>query len=387
MPHDVHPDLEPLIAELVSIDSVNPALDPDHPGETELARFVATWCEGRGLKVEWLESYAPGRPSVIVTAPGTGGGRNVLLYSHLDTVGVKGMPSPFAPRVEGGRMYGRGTIDMKASLAVCMLLLADAAERDLAGDVVLMCVADEEHDSIGTREALAHLARTAKLDAAIVTEVTSMELHVAHRGFALFEVEFEGKESHTSRPADGVNALTHLGRLLAAVERHDEELRRRPPHPLLAHGSLQAVLAAGGQELFTTPSRATATIERRTLPGETAATTLAEMESLLAELTAADPAVKPTVRQVLARSPFEVAPGAEVLELLGAAIAAETGATPARVGAPYWTDAALIADAGIPTVLFGPIGGGIHQLDEWVDLGSVHAVMRILERVVGELAK
>ncbi len=386
MPHDVHPDLEPLIAELVSIDSVNPALDPDHPGETELARFVATWCEGRGLKVEWLESYAPGRPSVIVTAPGAGGGRNVLLYAHLDTVGVKGMPSPFTPRVEGGRMYGRGTIDMKASLAVCMLLLAAAAERGLAGDVVLMCVADEEHDSIGTREALAHLARTAKLAAAIVTEVTSMELHVAHRGFALFEIEFEGKESHTSRPADGVNALTHLGRLLASVERHDGELRRRPPHPLLAHGSLQAVLAVGGQELFTTPSSATATIERRTLPGETAATTLAEMESLLAELTTVDPAVKPTVRQVLARSPFEVAPGAEVLELLAAAIAAETGAAPARRGAPYWTDAALIADAGIPTVLFGPIGGGIHQLDEWVDLGSVHAVMRVLERVVGELA-
>lgn len=386
MPRDLQANLEHLIAELVRIDSVNPSLDPDHSGETDLARFVSKWCEDRGLQVEWLESYAPGRPSVIITARGTGGGRNVLLYAHLDTVGVKGMASPFEPRVEGGRMYGRGTIDMKASLAVCMLLVADAAARGLAGDVVLMCVADEEHDSIGTREALAHLARTSRFDAAIVTEVTSLELHVAHRGFSLFEVELEGKESHTSKPAEGVNALTHLGRLLSAVERQDEELRRRPPHQLLAHGSLQAVLAEGGQELFTTPSRASASIERRTLPGETAATTLAELEALLAELTAADPTVKPTVRQVLARSPFEVAPGAEVLELLSVAIEAETGTAPPRIGAPYWTDAALIAEAGIPTVLFGPTGGGIHQLDEWVDLWSVHAVMRVLRRVVGELA-
>src|SRR5690606_25012998 len=156
-------ELDELIAALVGIDSVNPALDPEHPGEAELGRFVADWCEARDLKVEWLEA-TPGRPSVIATAPGSGGGRNLLLNAHLDTVGVKGMDSPFTPRVRDGRLYGRGAMDMKASLAACMLAVANAATAGPAGDVILTAVADEEHDSIGTRETIAHLARTTRVD-------------------------------------------------------------------------------------------------------------------------------------------------------------------------------------------------------------------------------
>lgn len=386
MSADAHPSLVSLVTTLVGIDSVNPALDADHPGEAELATYVANWSRERGLKVEWLDQYAPGRPSVVVTAPGSSNGRNVLLYAHLDTVGVKGMENPFEARIEGNRMYGRGTLDMKASLAMCMLLVEEASKRGLAGNVTLICVSDEEHDSIGTREAVEHVTKNSTFDAAIVTELTHLELHVAHRGFTLFEVDLQGKQSHTSQPSEGVNALTHLGRLLSAVERKDEELRNRPAHPLLAHGSMQTVLASGGEELFTTPSGATATIERRTIPGETAETMLAEMQALLTELTAADPQVKATLRQVLARSPFEIATDSRIVQLLSTAVEAETGSRPVLNGAPYWTDAALIADAGIPTILFGPAGGAIHQPGEWVDLHSVSTVMRVLRRVITEVA-
>jgi acetylornithine deacetylase len=370
-------ELAALIQQLVRIDSVNPALDPAHPGEAEIARFVAGWAEARGLEVRWLEPVA-GRPSVIVTAPGSGGGPTLMLNAHLDTVGVTGMAAPFEPAIRDGCMFGRGVMDMKASVAVCLLALAWAKDRPLSGSVVLAAVADEEHGSIGTESALREL----RPDAAIVTEPTDLELQVAHRGFSVFEVEFQGKASHTSQPAEGVNALTHMGRLLAAVENHDGELRRRSPHPLLAHGSLQAVLARGGHELFTTPSAAALTVERRTLPGEGGACARAELDSLLADLRRDDRTVQPSVRSLVEREPFETADGSTIEALLADAIREVRGRDPQRLGAPYWTDAALVAASGVPTILFGPTGGDIHQPTEWLDLESTGAMLRVLRLVI-----
>jgi acetylornithine deacetylase len=223
-----------------------------------------------------------------------------------------------------------------------------------------------------------------KIDAAIVTEPSDLDVHVAHRGFALFEVELEGVASHTSQPEKGVNALVHLGRLLSAVEELDLDLRRRRPHSLVAHGSLQPVLARGGHELFTTPNHAAVTLERRTLPGETEEAVRNELQELLDRLIDRDATVKANMKTLVAREPFEAQAGAEIERLLVSAVAAERGAPPTLLGAPYWTDAALIAAVGIPTLLFGPIGGGIHQPGEWVDLDSVHVMTRVLGRVIDE---
>jgi len=374
--------IEALLAQLVRIDSVNPALDPARAGEGAAARFVRDWAQARGLATQWLEPV-PGRPSVIVRAAGSGGGRTLLLNAHLDTVGVAGMDAPFEPRIAEGRMHGRGTMDMKAGLAACLLVLEDAARRgDRVGDVVLAAVSDEEHDSIGTRSAL----EAVRADVAIVPEPTDLAMHVAHRGFAVLEVAFEGRASHTSQPESGVNALRPLGRLLTTVEERDAVLRSAEPHPLLGHGSWQAVLASGGHELFTTPAHAGATIERRTVPGESAASGAeAEATGMLDALRLADPTVRATVRTLVAREAFEAAPDSQAAELVAEAAAAVTGRAPRRLGAPYWTDAALIEAAGIPTVLYGPVGGGIHQADEWVDLASVETVRQVLGHVARRL--
>ena len=369
----------PLIADLVRIDSVNPALDPTGGGEAEIADYVAGWARAHGLEVRTLGAGAA-RPSVIVRAPGGGSGRTLMLNAHLDTVGVAGMRAPFEPDVRDGRMYGRGTMDMKGSLAACLLAVADATSRDLRGDVVLAAVADEEHGSIGSEAAVAEVPA----DGAIVTEPTDLDIHVAHRGFSVFEVELEGKASHTSKPEQGTNALTHLGRLLAAIERHDDALRAAAPHPLLAHGSLQAVLASGGRELFTTPARASATIERRTLPGESADAVRYEVEELLARLGQDDPTFSADVRTLVAREPFEAPDGSAIEASLTSALRAVRGAEPRRLGAPYWTDAALVQAAGIPAVLFGPVGGGIHEPGEWLDVASVDVVRRVLNAAIDD---
>jgi len=370
--------LPDLVANLIRIDSVNPALDGDHAGETRLARFIADWSRSHGLHVEWLEE-TPGRPSLLVTAKGTGGGRNLLLNGHLDTVGVKGMDEPFEPRVRDGHMYGRGVFDMKSSLAACLLTLLAAKEKQLRGDVIFAAVADEESDSLGTAETLAALAAAGTdVAAAIVTEPSDLDIHVAHRGFAIMDVEFTGKASHTAKPEAGVNALTHLGRLLARVEQQAEKLRRGAAHPLLGHGSLQPVLASGGQELYTTPARATATLERRTVPGESHALARQEIDAIVAKLQAEDPSVKASVSSRIAREPFEVPLDSEIVRAVADAAQRVTGRPAALVGAPYWTDAALVAEAGIPTLLYGPRGGGIHQPTEWVELASVETVRQVL---------
>jgi acetylornithine deacetylase len=366
-----------LAAELVRIPSVNPALDPDGAGEGALARYVAAWADAHGLETTWL---GPGeRPSVLIRLPGQGGGRTLMLNAHLDTVGVHGMEAPFEPRVRAGRMFARGAMDMKASLAACLLTLRDLRrDGEPRGDVVLAAVADEEHDSIGTRAALSALPDA---DVAVVTEPTDLTLHVAHRGFAVVEVEFEGRASHTSQPERGVNAVSHLGRLLARIEAADRDLRAAPPHPLLGHAAWQAVLASGGQELFTTPVAAHAVLERRTLPGQSASAAEAEVAAMLDALASDDPRLRATTRTVVAREAFEAPLDDPAVVAVAAAVEAVTGRPPEVRGAPYWTDAALIAEAGVPTVLYGPVGGGIHQPDEWVDLASVDVLRQVLGRV------
>lgn len=375
MPELKTSELTALIEALVRIDSVNPALDPRHEGETEIARFVHAWGEEHALETRWLER-APGRPSVILRASGASGGPTLLLYAHLDTVGVTGMTAPFEPTIEDDIMHGRGVMDMKASLAACMLTVRWAAEQRLPGNIILAAVADEEHASLGIEEAL----QAVTAEAAILTEPTNLDLHVAHRGFVMHEVEFTGKASHTSRPQDGVNAVTHLGCFLHQLEQHDRELLDRPAHPLLGHGSLQAVLVEGGSELFTTPAQARVSVERRTVPGETVPDTRAELDAIVRGMMQRDPSVRAEITQLLAREPFEVAPESSLVELLAETITTVQGSPPGKVGAPYWTDAALVAAAGIPTVLFGPRGGAIHQPDEWLDLASAHTLLEVLKQ-------
>jgi acetylornithine deacetylase len=341
-----------LAAALVRIDSVNPALIAGAAGEAEVARFVSGWLERAGLEVEVVEPAA-GRPSVIGVARGTGGGRALLLNAHLDTVGVQAMETPFDARVEDGRLYGRGSYDMKGALAAAMLAIADAAALGLSGDVILTAVADEEVASLGTEAVLGRVVA----DAAIVCEPTELQVAIAHRGFAGFEIETHGVAAHGSRPDLGVDAIAKMGHVLVALEELDRRLQAGRRHPLVGTGSLHASLIEGGQEFSSYPARCLLTGERRTLPGETAA----EIEADL-RIAAGDA----ELRLLVSREPFEADEGHELVRAVKAA-AGVSGA----VGLPFWTDAALVAAAGIPSVLFGPVGEGAHAAVEWVDVSSL----------------
>jgi acetylornithine deacetylase len=348
-------ELTKLTADLVAIDSVNPALVPGGNGERDVALFVAAWCERHGLEVELVGEE---RPSVVAWQRGSGRGRSLLLNAHLDTVGVAGMAAPYDSRVENGRLYGRGAYDMKGALAA--ILLATVAVEGLRGDVIVTAVADEELASIGTEAVLERV----HADAAIVPEPTDLQLAVAHRGFVGFELETHGVAAHGSRPDLGVDAIVKMGHVLVALEQLGERLQSGRRHPLVGTGSVHASLIEGGQELSSFPARCLLTAERRTIPGETATDVERELRELAGEA---------TVCLIASRDPYEAPLEHPFVEL----VARVTGVRE-LVGSPFWTDAALIAGAGIPTVLYGPAGKGAHAEIEWVDLASLERVRRVI---------
>jgi acetylornithine deacetylase len=364
-----------LLSELVAIDSVNPSLVDGGAGEAEIAAFVARWTRDAGLEADVLEA-TPGRPSVIVRARGSGGGRTLLLCGHLDTVNVDGMTDPHTPRVDGDRLYGRGAYDMKAGLAAALVAAREAAVLGLRGDVVVAAVADEEHSSLGVQEAL----RSVAADVAIVTEPTEMELVVAHKGFVWAEIEVTGVPAHGSRPHLGVDAIVKMGPILSGLAALDEALGAHR-HPLLGRGSVHASVIEGGVELSSYPGRCVLGLERRTLPGETAADVERELAELLDRCRVADPELVAEQRTLLVREPFEVDPGSELVGAVRAAATEVLGADPPIAGASYWADAAFIAAAGIPTVMFGPSGEGAHALEEWVSLSDTERVRETLVAV------
>jgi acetylornithine deacetylase len=367
-----------LIHALVAIDSVNPSLVPGGAGEREAAAAVVAWAADAGLEADVLEA-TPGRPSVVVRARGTGGGRTLLLCGHLDTVTTEGMADP-GPRLDGDRFHGRGAYDMKAGVAAALVACREAAGLGLRGDVVVAAVADEEHASLGVQEVLGAVAA----DAAIVTEPTELELVVAHRGFVWAEIEVTGRAAHGSRPHLGVDAIVKAGPVLTALGELDVALGERT-HPLLGRGSVHASVIRGGEELSSYPARCVVGLERRTLPGETAADIEAELGDLLDRCRAADPALEARARTLLVREPFEVARDAELVATVRAAAGEALGSPPPIAGASYWADAAFIAAAGIPTVMFGPAGEGAHAAEEWVSIASTEAVVRTLVATAARL--
>ena len=372
-----------LLCELVRIDSVNPDLVPGGAGEEQIGGFVAEWLQTRGCQVE-IQPVEPGRVNVIATLPGTGGGRRLLLNSHMDTVGVAAVTDPFTPVMRDGRLYGRGAGDTKGGLAAGMWAMAElASAASRRGDVVLAAVADEECGSKGTER----LVRTMRADASIVLEPHDLNILTAHKGFVWLTVVTHGRAAHGSRPDLGRDAISYLGRVIVELERLDRRLRESDGHPFVGTGSLHCGLVSGGQELSSYPEEATLRVERRTVPGESVATVLGEVEEILDELTRADPEFDASVTVDFSREPLLVAQGEPIVDLLARHVEAVTGRRPALDAGTGWTDAALQTEHGIPSIVFGPAADGIHGAVESVDLRSVDACAQTLVAVAEEFCQ
>ena len=362
------------LVDLVRIDSTNPSLSPDGAGEAEIGAYVADTLHDLGLAVTTYD-LGPNRVNVVGRLVGKGNGRSLLLNAHMDTVGVAGMADPFSANIQDGKLYGRGAQDMKGSLAAQIAAakaLVDAGV-ELGGDLWVTAVADEEYASIGSDDLVKHV----RADAAIVTEPTDLHLCRAHRGFIWFDVETVGRAAHGSRYAEGIDANMRMGRFLAGLDKLEQALRSRTPHPLAGPPSLHAAKIQGGREISIYADHCKLEVERRTIPGETTAQATAELQAIIDNL-AADPTFQATVKPTFTREPFEIGADAAIVQALEEAMTARTGQPPRHIGATFWTDAAIMAKAGMETVLLGPIGAGLHSVEEWVDIQSVVDLAAIL---------
>jgi acetylornithine deacetylase len=311
---------------------------------------------------------------VIGVLEGGAPGPSLMFCGHSDTVGVEGMSAPFDPRLADGRLYGRGAQDMKGGVAAMIDAARVAAGRGFPrGRLIVAVVVDEEYASLGADALVAEW----RADAGVVTEPTDLAVGVAHKGFAWLEIETRGRAAHGSRPADGRDAILHMGRVLARLEALDRELQARPPHPRLGTASLHASIIAGGRELSSYPDHCLLQMERRTVPGGPEDPPLSEVRRILEQLRLQDPAFESSARLTFSRPPYEIAEGHPLPAMLTRAAAACGVAAP-TTGMSFWTDAAVLGGAGTPSVLFGPGGAGLHSIEEYVTVADVLACRNVL---------
>jgi acetylornithine deacetylase len=356
------------LRELIAIDSVNPSLVAGAAGEENVALAVAAHLRESGMDVV-VEDVAPGRQNVVGVLEGRSAGRSLMLCGHSDTVGVEGMDSPFDPIERDGRMFGRGSGDMKGGVAAML-----AAARTLAsegwdkGRLLVAAVVDEEYMSIGAEA----LVKSWSADAAVITEPTGLKVAIGHKGFSWIEIVTEGRAAHGSRPAEGRDAIMRMGRVLQRLEDLTQQLKARVPHPVLGQASLHASIINGGRELSTYPERCVLQLERRNVSGEAPDIAMREVEEILDSLRHEDREFVASARLMFDRAPYETPAEHDLPRRLETAVK-HIGHDTCREGMTYWTDAAILGQAGIPTVVFGPGGEGFHAREEFVFVDHVEA--------------
>lgn len=362
---------------------------PSHPGldrqEERVAALLAEWLRARGIEAV-LDEAAPGRPNMIARIRGRSPGRTFVLCGHTDTVPLNaGNPGVgFSGELRDGRLHGRGACDMKGALAAMAAALVGLASTGAlaAGEVVLAAVVDEEMESLGAERLLASGFRA---DGAIVGEPTGNRLALGHKGLEWIEVRFEGRAAHGGTPEAGINAIAAASRFACLAEDDLKPVLASRAHPVLGPPTINLGTIRGGDQPSTVAATCALTLDRRSVPGETYASVIAELQSILDRVVATMPGLTTAIRRVpggmaslehLSTVIGEQHPLARAVEL---ARAQATGRDDAATVFPAWTDAALLANfASIPCVVLGPGDLALaHSPRESVPMAEVAEAARI----------
>lgn len=368
-----------LLAALVEIPSVNPFFTrQDRPaewfGEAKLAAFIADWLKAEGVDAT-LEDVLPGRPNVVARLPGPAGAPTMVWEGHMDTVQVEGMQAPFTPRIEGTRLYGRGSVDDKACLAMFMLAMRVLKRRGAACDLTFVAAIDEEVTFRGVQH---HVANYPNYDLGIAGEPTSLEVVRACKGVIRFIIDVKGRGSHASTPEEGIDALL----VSADLVRHLDAYMRSTTltHPELGGRTLTCTMMQAGEGANTVAANAALTFDFRTLPDQTGDEAWEEVAAVVRAFAASHPAGAEIVinRPFIDSVSMEVPEDARIIGALSQALQ-RNGVTPALVVAPFGSDATKFTRKGTPAVVFGP--GRIeeaHSNNEHVDLDEVARAANVL---------
>jgi acetylornithine deacetylase len=356
------------LAALVRINSVNPAYG-DGGTEENVVPFIREFFESRGIETFTQEVF-PGRHNIIARLPGKTS-RRIVFEAHMDTVSIKGMTiEPFDPVIKEGRMHGRGSVDDKAGLAAMMHAVASFKEGNITPEceVWMAAVVDEEYSFRG----VVKLCEGLKADASIVAEPTEMRAVIASKGVLRWRIVVRGKAAHSSKPHLGVNAISHMSRLVLALEAENERLAVRT-HPLLGPGTLNVGVIHGGVQVNFVPDQCSNEIDQRLLPGESATAALSRCQEIIDQLAQQHPGFEAFIEDppLLVDEALDTPPNASTA-LVAQQVLRQMELNDTVCGVPFGSDASKLSRAGIPTIVFGP--GSIdqaHGADEYVPLAEV----------------
>jgi acetylornithine deacetylase len=368
-----------LLELIVSTPSINPAFlregdDPALFGEEKLALRLKDWLDGQGLVSE-IDPVLPGRPNLILRVKGTGGGPRMLWEGHLDTVQVTNVVDPFTPRIENGRLYGRGSVDDGGCVVAFLLAMRALIADPPPGDVDFVAAMDEEYSFRGV---LHHIARGERYTLGVAGEPTDLAVVRACKGTVRWWVELRGRPAHTAKPQEGLSAVTAGSALLAAYER--EMATRMAAHPLLGPSTLTCTAFEAGEGPNTVPSKARLRFDYRYLPTENGEAVYQHFRDVAEALPATIPGLAVTVEPpFIDSSAMDVPETSQIVSEMRAVCAAR-GLPDTVLGVPYGSDATkMVNDGGIPTIVFGP--GSIdqaHSLHEFVEIDQVVAAAEML---------
>ena len=358
-----------LLSDLVRIPSVHPRMGGGK-GEAEVARYLADRLRALGIMPKVTDVH-PGRPNVLVTIPGQTGGRHLLFEAHTDTVPPStGQADPFVPRIEGDRLYGRGSCDTKASVAAAFSALASVLPlRERRATISVAFTMGEELGHEGAKQLAASGLRA---DGAVIGEPTGLDVVAAHKGAVRWRMVTIGRSAHSSNPEKGCNAIVKMAGVIRVLERGLIPALRERRHPLLGPPTLCVGGIEGGLQVNIVPDRCAIELDWRILPGETWDYARKELEAVLAPARAEDPELHVEVEEPYQSfAGLETPVDAPIVRLAREAVRRIDGEHPVR-GVAYGTDGAELSPAGIPCVVLGP--GDIaqaHTSTEYVEVQQV----------------
>jgi acetylornithine deacetylase len=361
------------LGDLVRINSVNPAYEGGCP-ESEIAACISQFFLKHGIPTQEQEVF-PERPNVIARLPGRQPSQRLIFEAHMDTASVANMTiPPFEPVVEKGRLYGRGSCDTKAGLAAMMHALVSLKKDNMTPpcEIWLVAAADEEYSYRG----VVKLCEGLDAAAAVVSEPTELRAVIASKGCVRWRIRTRGKAAHSSKPHLGVNAISHMAKVIVGLEAHSSRLAERKHH-LVGSPTCSIGVIHGGVQVNAVPDNCYIEIDRRLIPGETSREALAEYENLLSRLRHQRPPIDVSMEPpMLTDEPLNTPAGAAIV-VAASQILKEMGLPAEPVGVPYGSDASKLSRAGVPSIVFGP--GDIDQAHAAVEYVECEQVERAVE--------
>lgn len=365
--------MKELLKELIQAESTR------DKGEAAAAEVIAA--RFRKHKIDCrVDRWDGNRANVIAHVKSTGKHPALLFVCHLDVVSAGDEPwehPPFEAREENGRIYGRGTVDMKGPTAAAVAAICQVvgARASLQGDIIFAATAGEETDSAGALRFMQQRAWLPEVAGIIVPEPTDLAVVTAHRGLFWLKITTKGKSVHSSMAERGVNAIGAMKRVLDELERYRIDVT---PHPQLGKSSMSINTITGGEALNIVPDRCTLGVDIRVLPGQDHEAIRYDFERILARLTATVPQFEATLAVERFAGAMETDPECPFVQMFCSAVDVNL-----TNPVPFTTDAPHLAPLGAPIVIYGPGDPKLcHQTDEFIETTDLEAGADYFKRII-----